>query len=126
MPQRRSRETTTRRRDPAATQRKLLTAARREFAAQGLAGARVDEIAERAGVNKQLVYHYFGDKDALYLAVLEWVYADIREQERQLNLEGLPPGKPLRNLIEAWFVYLATTPVFIVLLNDENRGGARH
>jgi TetR/AcrR family transcriptional regulator len=114
------------RRDPAATRRKLLTAARQEFARHGFAGARVDEIAARAGVNKQLVYHYFGDKDALYLAVLEWVYADIREQERQLNLEGLPPEKAIRKLIEASFDYLATNPDFIVLLNDENRGGARH
>ena len=114
------------RRDPVATRKKLLTAARLEFARHGFAGARVDEIAERAGVNKQLVYHYFGDKDALYLAVLEWVYADIREQERQLNLEGLPPERAIRKLIEASFDYLATNPDFIVLLNDENRGGARH
>lgn len=114
------------RRDPVATRKKLLTAARLEFARHGFAGARVDEIAERAGVNKQLVYHYFGDKDALYLAVLEWVYADIREQERQLNLEGLPSEKAIRKLIEASFDYLATNPDFIVLLNDENRGGARH
>src|SRR5215475_10546478 len=91
------------RRNPEATRQKLLTAARREFAASGLAGARVDEIADRAGVNKQLVYHYFGDKDALYLAVLEWVYEDIREQERRLNLEGLPPEKAIRKLIESSF-----------------------
>ena len=74
MPKKRSDTSKPQRRDPAATRRKLLTAARREFASSGLAGARVDEIAARAGVNKQLVYHYFGDKDALYLAVLEWVY----------------------------------------------------
>ncbi|WP_354121688.1 TetR/AcrR family transcriptional regulator [Bradyrhizobium sp. LA6.12] len=126
MPAKRSGDTVPQRRDPVATRKKLLTAARLEFARHGFAGARVDEIAERAGVNKQLVYHYFGDKDALYLAVLEWVYADIREQERQLNLEGLPPEKAIRKLIEASFDYLATNPDFIVLLNDENRGGARH
>ncbi|MBR0776022.1 TetR family transcriptional regulator [Bradyrhizobium diazoefficiens] len=126
MPARRSGDTAPQRRDPVATRNKLLTAARLEFARHGFAGARVDEIAGRAGVNKQLVYHYFGDKDALYLAVLEWVYADIREQERQLNLEGLPPEKAIRKLIEASFDYLATNPDFIVLLNDENRGGARH
>lgn len=114
------------RRNPEATRRKLLVAARREFAASGLAGARVDEIAARAGVNKQLVYHYFGDKDALYLAVLEWVYEEIREQERKLNLQGLPPGRAIRKLIEASFDHLAAHPDFIVLLNDENRGGARH
>src|ERR1700755_1682533 len=113
-------------RDPAATRQKLLAAARREFARNGLAGARVDEIALRAGVNKQLVYHYFGDKDALYLAVLEWVYEEIRAQERKLNLEGLPPQTAIRKLIESSFDHLAAHPDFILLLNDENRGGARH
>ncbi len=126
MPKRRSDNTKPQRRDPAATRKKLLTAARREFAGSGLAGARVDEIAARAGVNKQLVYHYFGDKDALYLAVLEWVYEEIRAQERKLNLEGLPPEQAIKKLIEASFDHLDAHPDFIVLLNDENRGGARH
>jgi len=126
MLKRRTDSTGPKRRDPAATRKKLLTAARREFADSGLAGARVDEIAARAGVNKQLVYHYFGDKDALYLAVLEWVYEEIRAQERKLNLEGLPPQLAIKRLIEASFDHLAAHPDFIVLLNDENRGGARH
>jgi TetR/AcrR family transcriptional regulator len=126
MPVKRANERGPRRRDPAATRTKLLAAARREFAGGGLAGARVDEIADRAGVNKQLVYHYFGDKDALYLAVLEWVYEELRVQERELNLTGLPPEQAIRKLIEASFDHLAAHPDFIVLLNDENRGGARH
>ncbi|CAN5394956.1 TetR/AcrR family transcriptional regulator [soil metagenome] len=125
-PAQRSPVSATRKRDPIATRQKLLVAARREFALNGLAGARVDEIAARAGVNKQLVYHYFGDKDALYLAVLEWVYEEIRAQERKLNLAGLPPDKAIRKLIEASFDHLAAHPDFIVLLNDENRGGASH
>jgi TetR/AcrR family transcriptional regulator len=126
MPKPKPNGKTPQRRDPAGTRQKLLTAARREFARSGLAGARVDEIAARAGVNKQLVYHYFGDKDALYLAVLEWVYEEIRTQERKLNLAGLPPEQAIRKLIEASFDHLAAHPDFIVLLNDENRGGARH
>ena len=126
MPEQRSNRTRPQRRDPVATRQKLLTAARREFARSGLAGARVDEIAARAGVNKQLVYHYFGDKDALYLAVLEWVYEEIRTQERKLNLEGLPPQRAIKKLIESSFDHLAAHPDFIVLLNDENRGRARH
>jgi TetR/AcrR family transcriptional regulator len=126
MPKTRANGKTPQRRNPAATRQKLLAAARREFAASGLAGARVDEIAARAGVNKQLVYHYFGDKDALYLAVLEWVYEEIRAQERKLNLEGLPPERAIRKLIESSFDHLAAHPDFIVLLDDENRGGARH
>jgi TetR/AcrR family transcriptional regulator len=126
MAKRQANGKTPQRRNPAATRQKLLAAARREFAASGLAGARVDEIAARAGVNKQLVYHYFGDKDALYLAVLEWVYEEIRAQERKLNLAGLPPERAIRKLIESSFDHLAAHPDFIVLLNDENRGGARH
>src|SRR6476620_3395601 len=126
MPKKRSDTNKPQRRDPVATRRKLLTAARREFAASGLAGARVDEIAARAGVNKQLVYHYFGDKDALYLAVLEWVYEEIRAQERKLNLEGLPPEGAIKKLIESSFDHLAAHTDFIALLNDDNRGGARH
>jgi len=126
MAKRPSNGKTPQRRDPAGTRRKLLAAARREFADHGLAGARVDEIAARAGVNKQLVYHYFGDKDALYLAVLEWVYDEIRTQERELNLEGLPPERAIQKLIESSFDHLARHPDFILLLNDENRNGARH
>src|ERR1700729_620760 len=126
MPKRQANGKTPQRRNPAATRQKLLAAARREFAESGLAGARVDEIAARAGVNKQLVYHYFGDKDALYLAVLEWVYEEIRAQERKLNLEGLPPEQAIKKLIESSFDHLALHPDFIVLLNDENRNGARH
>src|ERR1700687_3393485 len=126
MPKQRPTPAKPQRRDPVATRQKLLVAARREFAQSGLAGARVDEIAARAGVNKQLVYHYFGDKDALYLAVLEWVYEEIRAQERKLNLEGLPPEQAIKKLIESSFDHLATHPHFIVLLNDENSSGARH
>src|ERR1700748_447005 len=126
MPKTRANGKTPQRRNPAATPQEALAAGGREFAASGLAGARVDEIAARAGVNKQLVYHYFGDKDALYLAVLEWVYEEIRTQERKLNLEGLPPEQAIKKLIESSFDHLAAHPDFIVLPNDENRGGAQH
>jgi len=126
MPKPRTNGARPQRRNPVNTRKKLLTAARREFAKSGLAGARVDEIAARAGVNKQLLYHYFGDKDALYLAVLEWVYEEIRSHERKLNLEGLPPEQAIKKLIESSFDHLALHPDFIVLLNDENRNRARH
>ena len=126
MPKPRTNGARPQRRNPVNTRKKLLTAARREFAKSGLAGARVDEIAARAGVNKQLLYHYFGDKDALYVAVLEWVYEEIRSHERKLNLEGLPPEQAIKKLIESSFDHLALHPDFIVLLNDENRNRARH
>jgi len=58
-------------RDSAATRRRLLDSAREEFTARGIAGARVDRIASAANANKAQIYHYFGDKDGLFDAVLE-------------------------------------------------------
>jgi TetR/AcrR family transcriptional regulator len=115
-----------RRRNPVATKRALLAAARVAFAEHGFAGARVDDIAERAGVNKQLVYHHYGDKDGLYLAVLERLYEEIRQAEAKLNLSGLEPEDAMRKLVGASFDHLAANPDFVALLNDENRQGARH
>ncbi|QXC60327.1 TetR/AcrR family transcriptional regulator [Aquihabitans sp. G128] len=68
-------------RDPEATRAKLLAAARHEFSAKGIAGARVDAIAEAAGVNKQLVYYYFGSKDGLFREIL---------RERLAQPKGVP------------------------------------
>ncbi|MBL6457637.1 TetR family transcriptional regulator [Belnapia sp. T6] len=113
-------------RDPEATQRALLAAATAEFAEKGLAGARVDEIARRAGVNKQLVYHHFGNKEALYRAALEQVYSGIRAEERALHLADLPPEAALERLVGFSFDYLLDHPEFVALLNDENRQGAPH
>src|ERR1700745_1891725 len=58
-------------RDSAATRRRLLHAARDEVTARGIAGARVERIASQANANKAQIYHYFGDKDGLFDAVLE-------------------------------------------------------
>ncbi|MBN8942259.1 MAG: TetR family transcriptional regulator [Rhizobiales bacterium] len=113
-------------RDPEATQRALLAAAVAEFAEKGLAGARIDEIARRSGVNKQLVYHHFGNKDDLYQAALEQVYAEIRARERELKLGDLPPLAALEKLVGFSFDYLTEHPEFVALLNDENRQAARH
>src|SRR5437870_4785001 len=57
-------------RDPERTRARILAAAFKEFAAQGFAGARVDRIARRAGINKRMLYHYFGDKEGLFREVL--------------------------------------------------------
>jgi len=114
------------RRDPAATREALLGAAVSEFARQGFAGARVDEIAAAAGVNKQLVYHYWGSKQALYLAALESVYAEIREKERRLSLTQLEPLEAMTQLVGFSFDYLAEHPEFIAMLADENRNEGQH
>jgi TetR/AcrR family transcriptional regulator len=104
----------------------ILGAARAEFAAKGLTGARVNQIAERAGVNTQLLYYYFGSKDDLYRAALEQVYAEIRALERSLKLDDLPPEQAMATLVGFSFDYLAKHPDFIGLLNHENAHGAKH
>ena len=113
-------------RDAERTQQEILRAAMHEFAASGLGGARIDGIAERAGVNKRLIYYYFGGKDELFLAVLEQTYADIRNAERELHLERLSPPDAVRRLVSfTWEHYLAH-PEFLTLLNSENLHRARH
>src|SRR5882724_1304017 len=57
-------------RNPQQTQQRILEAALQEFAAKGFAGARVDVIAQRAAINKRMLYHYFGDKEGLFREVL--------------------------------------------------------
>jgi TetR/AcrR family transcriptional regulator len=108
------------------TRRHLLAAARAAFTAGGLEGARVDDIARRANVNKQLVYHYFGSKDGLYAAVLEEVYREIRTEEAALSLDTFPAEEAMRRLIEFSFDYLAKSPDFVRLLADENAQAGRH
>lgn len=66
-------------RNSAATKELLLSASTAEFAEYGLAGARIDRIAERAGANKRLLYVYFGDKDALFEAVLQRQIAAVAQ-----------------------------------------------
>ena len=113
-------------RNPERTRDAILAAATEEFSQNGLDGARVDRIARRAGVNKRMLYHYFGNKDDLFLAVLEAVYRDIRSHELELNLEALAPMDAMRELVEYTFDYYISNPHFIRLLNNENLYGARH
>jgi len=104
----------------------LLAAAHQEFASRGFEGARVDTIAAVAGVNKQLVYHHFGNKDDLYAKVLERAYDGIRERERALDLGQLKPAAAMRRLIEMSFDYLAENRDFVFLLTDENLHRGKH
>ena len=114
------------RRNPEATRASILAAARIEVAARGLEGDRVDQIARRAKVNKQLVYYYFGSKDDLYRAALEATYAEIRAMERELDLATLPPREAMEKLICFSLDYLNEHRDFIRMLADENAHGARH
>ncbi|WP_418315033.1 TetR family transcriptional regulator [Piscinibacter sakaiensis] len=113
-------------RDADRSREAILVAARDEFAAHGLGGARVERIAERAGLNKRLIYYYFENKDALFLAVLEDTYLNIREAERALHLTDLTPADAIRRLTEFTWHYYLEHPEFLSLLNSENLHRAGH
>ncbi len=113
-------------RDPERTRAAILAAATEEFTAHGLNGARVDEIAERSGVNKRMIYYYFGDKNGLYLAVLEETYANIRNAEIQLHLADRNPVDAMRELVAFTWNYFIAHPEFLSLLGTENLHRAQH
>jgi AcrR family transcriptional regulator len=113
-------------RDAERSQAIILAAARDEFAEFGLGGARMDRIAERAGLNKRLIYYYFDDKEKLFQAVLEQAYRDIRDEEQKLHLLDLSPQQAVRRLVEFTWDYYLAHPEFLTLLNSANLHKARH
>jgi AcrR family transcriptional regulator len=113
-------------RDADRSQSTILAAARDEFAEHGLGGARVDRIAERAGLNKRLIYYYFEDKERLFQAVLEQAYRDIRAEEAKLHLAELDPATAVRRLVEFTWDYFIAHPEFLTLLNSANLHKGRH
>lgn len=115
----------TNQRDPERTRAAILHAATKEFAENGMGGARVDAIARRAGTNKRMLYHYFGDKEQLYLAVLEEAYVKIRTAERALDLGNRSPEEGIRELALFTWRYFLQNPEFLSLLGTENLHRAR-
>lgn len=113
-------------RNPIQTRQQILEAALAEFAARGYEGARVDAIADKAGANKRMLYHYFGNKDELYLAVLELTYEHIRSHERDLDLVAMSPQEAMTELVRFTFNYFVAHPEFIRILNNENLYEAEH
>ena len=90
------------------------------FAEYGLNGARMEQIAEKAGTTKRMVVYHFKNKENLYLLVLEHVYTQIRASEKALSLTGMPPVEALVNLVEATFDYHADHPDYIRSICMEN------
>lgn len=113
-------------RDAEASKRALIDAATKHFASRGLEGARIDQIATAAGVNKQLVYHHFGSKDRLYLDVLEEAYNNFRQGDDELELPTLDPVSAIRKLIAANVERMQKHRHFTTLVIDENFHRARH
>ncbi|MGK9065038.1 TetR/AcrR family transcriptional regulator [Stutzerimonas chloritidismutans] len=109
-----------RKNNPEKTRRDILEAAIAEFVQQGLSGARVDAIAERTRTSKRMIYYYFGNKEQLYLRVLERLYGDIRNNERTLQLAEFEPREAMRRLVEFTFDDHERNPGFIRIVCVEN------
>jgi AcrR family transcriptional regulator len=106
--------------DPQRTMADILKVATREFADKGLAGARIDEIADATRTSKRMIYYYYGNKEGLYLAVLEDAYRRTREIESQLHLKDLPPVQALEKLVGFTFDRHRDNEDFIRLVMNEN------
>jgi|SRR6056297_825038 len=104
----------------------IIKAATDEFAEKGYDGARVDEIAVAANVNKTTMYHHFGSKDNLFTAVLENVYRTIRDRQSDLELRGMDPVTGMRKLVEFTAQIWAEVPQYNRLLDSENLHEAKH
>jgi AcrR family transcriptional regulator len=106
--------------DPERTMADIIEVATHEFSEKGLAGARIDVIAEAMRTSKRMIYYYFGSKEGLYVRVLEEAYRRIRAIEAGLHLDDLAPEDALRKLVGFTVDYQLANPDFIRLVMTEN------
>jgi AcrR family transcriptional regulator len=111
---------------PAANRASIVAAAIDEFAARGFKGASMDAIAARTNTTRALINYYFGSKEKLYIAVLERVYAEIREAEAGLDLDHLAPLDAVRRIVEFTYGYYLEHEGFVRLVVAENQARGRH
>jgi AcrR family transcriptional regulator len=102
------------------TREKILRAAIGEFATHGYSGARVERIRKRAGANTRMIYHYFGDKSRLYVAVLEHVIGELRQEEMHLEIDRIDPVEGLLQLFDFVDQHFTAHPELMTLLSGEN------
>jgi TetR/AcrR family transcriptional regulator len=103
-----------------ATARRILAAAEHHFAAQGMAGARTEEIAAAARANKAMLYYYFGDKRRLHRAVLENLFRQLRAGVYAPGTQlAQSPRKRLIEFITSYFDFLASHPNYPRLVQRE-------
>jgi len=113
------------RRDAAASKRRILAAALKEFSDKGREGARIEAIAQRAQVSKPMLYSYFGDKEGLYEAALREAYVQIREGEGELQIASTDPVDAVGDLVRFTLHHFVSKPWFVRMLNTENLDGGR-
>jgi AcrR family transcriptional regulator len=107
-------------RDPVKSRQTILQTAAGEFCQHGFSGARIETIAAKSRSNMRMIYHYFGNKEGLYLAVLEAAYARLRNREHALDLDHASPVDGIRALIGFTFDFFAANQDVLALINSEN------
>ena len=97
-----------------------------EFAEYGYEGARVDNIVKAADCSKQTVYHHFGNKENLFIEVLEYTWNDIRQKEKSLDVSGLSPAQAIEKIIDFTWDYYIDNPWFLKIVHNENQSKGIH
>jgi len=113
------------RRNPIRTKENLLQAGIKLFSARGYDGVAVDEIVDQAGCNKRMLYHYFGNKDGLYVEVLREVFGKLENIELEGTAETPTTEEAIREILACYFGFLQQNPDFVNLLMWENLNQAR-
>ncbi len=98
----------------------VLKAGEEVFAAKGLFGARVDEIAVKSGINKRLVYKEFPSKEELYKAVLHQAYKKMANAESKIFAPFDTCEEAVKNVIKKYFEFLRDNPSYVKLILWEN------
>ena len=105
---------------------RILAAAALEFAARGFAGARVDRIAQRARVNKAMLYYHFGSKQAIYQALLRTIFTSVAERLRAIGSSGATPARMLDRAVAEIAEFTGEHPHFPAIMLREVAGGGTH
>lgn len=108
------------RRDPEASRRRLETAGERLFAERGYDGVTVAMISREARLNRRMLYHYFGNKEGLYRAVIGRAYERLAEMESDLAGTAAPVEELVEGIIRAYYGFLDAHPEIVRLLTWEN------
>jgi AcrR family transcriptional regulator len=110
---------------PAGTRERILRAAISEFSEKGYSGARVLTICRRSRANPRMIYHYFGGKERLYVAVLEHVLGELRQEELKLDVDHVAPIEGMLQLFDFTYEHFGKHPELIHILSGENLLRAR-
>lgn len=111
------------------TRLKILSAARQEFIENGLRGARMQEIADRAGINKALLHYHFRDKDNLYDAAVKSVADGIAEKMKSTfsgSSQAQEPAAMIEALVRTYVNVLRENPDLVGMALREFADGGKH